>query len=82
MPEILVCTICPASIDTPLWQREANYSGRKVKSGDPVHPPEQVAEIVVDLVRLPQREVFAGATGWILSERRWCSEVGQGGSNR
>ena len=68
-PEIQVCTVCPSSIDTPLWQRSANYSGRKVKPLDPVHPPEKVAEIVVHLARVPQREVFAGATGWVLAEQ-------------
>ena len=50
-------------------QRAGNYSGRKVKPLDPVHPPEQVAETVLELVRVPQREVFAGATGWILAEQ-------------
>lgn len=69
LPAIQVCTVCPSSIDTPLWQRSANYSGRKVKPLDPVHPVEKVAEIVVELARLPQREVFAGATGWVLSEQ-------------
>ena len=69
LPDVHVCTICPASIDTPLWQRGANYSGRKIKPLDPVHPPEQVAEVVLNLVHNPQREVFAGATGWVLSEQ-------------
>src|SRR3712207_862018 len=64
-----VCTVCPSSIDTPLWQRGGNYSGRKIKPLDPVHPTEQVAEVVLELVRAPQREVFAGATGWILAEQ-------------
>lgn len=66
---IHVCTVCPSSIDTPLWQRSANYSGRKIKPLDPVHPVEQVAGIVVDLAQAPQREVFAGASGWVLSEQ-------------
>jgi NAD(P)-dependent dehydrogenase (short-subunit alcohol dehydrogenase family) len=69
LPDVHVCTVCPASIDTPLWQRGANYSGRKIKPLDPVHPPEQVAGVVLELVRNPQREVFAGATGWILAEQ-------------
>ena len=68
-PKIQVCTVCPSSIDTPLWQRSANYSGRAIKPLDPIHPVEQVAEVVVKLARAPQREVFAGATGWILSEQ-------------
>ncbi len=69
MPNVQVCTVCPSSIDTPLWQRSANYSGRRIKPLDPIHPVEQVAEVVLKLARTPQREVFAGATGWILSEQ-------------
>jgi short-subunit dehydrogenase len=68
-PGIHVCTVCPSSIDTPLWQRAANYSGRKVKPLDPVHPVEQVAAVMLGLARSPRREVFAGATGWILAEQ-------------
>src|SRR5215211_8481138 len=29
LPNVHVCTLCPSSIDTPLWQRGGNYSGRK-----------------------------------------------------
>jgi short-subunit dehydrogenase len=68
-PEIHVCTISPASIDTPLWQRGGNYSGRKVKPIDPVYPPEQVADIMVKLALQPRREVFAGAVAWMLAEQ-------------
>jgi len=68
-PGVHVCTICPSSIDTPLWQRAANYSGRKIKPLDPVHPVEQVAAVMLGLARSPRREVFAGATGWIMSEQ-------------
>jgi hypothetical protein len=62
-----VCTVLPASIDTPLWQRSANHSGRRIKPLDPVHPPEQVATVILGLARAPQREAFAGATGWVLA---------------
>jgi NAD(P)-dependent dehydrogenase (short-subunit alcohol dehydrogenase family) len=69
LPDIHVCTISPASIDTPLWQRAANYTGRKIKPLDPVHPPELVADVMLDLVRNPETEVFAGATGWMIAEQ-------------
>ena len=36
---------------------------------DELHPVEQVAEVALKLARAPQREVFAGATGWVLSEQ-------------
>jgi short-subunit dehydrogenase len=68
-PGIQVCVLSPASIDTPLWQRAANYTGRKIKPLDPVHPPEQVAAVMVSLARNPHREVFAGISGWLLAEQ-------------
>jgi hypothetical protein len=69
IPEIQICVISPASIDTPLWPRSANYSGRKVKALDPIYPPDQVAAIMVDLVRSPRREVFAEAVAWMAAEQ-------------
>jgi short-subunit dehydrogenase len=69
LPDVHVCVLSPASIDTPLWQRGANYSGRAIKPLDPVHPVEQVANVLVNLIRYPQREVFAGASGWMASEQ-------------
>jgi short-subunit dehydrogenase len=68
-PGIHVCTVCPSSIDTPLWQRAGNYSGRAIKPLDPVHPVEQVSAVIVGLAESPRREVFAGATGWVLAEQ-------------
>jgi short-subunit dehydrogenase len=68
-PDVHVCTVCPSSIDTPLWQRAANFSGRQIKPLDPVHPVEQVAAVILGLAASPQREVFAGASGWILAEQ-------------
>jgi short-subunit dehydrogenase len=69
VPGIQVCVVSPASIDTPLWQRAANYTGRKIKPFDPVHPPEQVAAVILSLARSPRREVFAGISGWLLAEQ-------------
>jgi NAD(P)-dependent dehydrogenase (short-subunit alcohol dehydrogenase family) len=68
-PGIHVCTVSPASIDTPLWQRAGNYSRRRIKALDPVYPAEQVADVVVELARFPQREVFPGGAGWMLAEQ-------------
>ena len=55
-----VCTVMPATIDTPHFQQAANYTGRKVVAMPPVCTPERVAAAVVDLVRHPRREVVVG----------------------
>jgi len=57
---IHVCTVMPATIDTPFFQHAANYMGRAAKAMPPVYPPERVARTIVNLVRWPRREVFVG----------------------
>lgn len=59
-PGIHVCMVMPASIDTPLWQHAANYTGRAVKPLNPIHPPEEVAAAILALARNPERERFVG----------------------
>ncbi|HYH22750.1 MAG TPA: SDR family oxidoreductase [Azospirillum sp.] len=60
-PGIHVCTVMPGSIDTPLWQHAANFTGRAVRPPGSVHPPEEVAQAIVTLARAPKPEVFVGA---------------------
>lgn len=62
-PDIHVCMVMPASIDTPLWQHAANYTGRAIKPLNPIHPPEEVAAAILSLAANPQRELFVGAEG-------------------
>lgn len=62
-PDIHVCTILPASIDTPLFQNAANYTGRAVKPMDPVYSPDDVAEAIVSCARRPRREIVVGTAG-------------------
>ncbi|GAA3506412.1 SDR family oxidoreductase [Streptomyces prasinosporus] len=60
---IHVCTVMPATIDTPHFQNAANFTGRKVVAMPPVYSPERVARAVVKLVRHPRREVVVGPAG-------------------
>lgn len=61
--DIHVCTVLPATIDTPHFQQAANYTGRKVVAMPPVYTPERVARAIVGLVRRPRREVAVGPAG-------------------
>jgi NAD(P)-dependent dehydrogenase (short-subunit alcohol dehydrogenase family) len=68
---ISVCTVLPASIDTPIFQSAANFSGWKVKPVEPITPPERVAEVIVACARRPRRERVVGRSGWrMLAWRR------------
>jgi short-subunit dehydrogenase len=62
-PGIHVCTVLPASIDTPLFQHAANYSGRAVKPIPPVYTAEMVAQAILGCMVHPQREIFVGKSG-------------------
>lgn len=60
MPEIHVCTILPATIDTPIFQHAANYTGREIQALPPVHRVVDVAKAIVRCIREPEDEVFVG----------------------
>lgn len=60
---IHVCTVLPATIDTPWYQHAANYTGRRVGTIPPVYSADRVARAIVDLARSPRREVTIGTTG-------------------
>jgi short-subunit dehydrogenase len=59
-PDIHVCTVLPAAIDTPLFQHGANFTGRAVQPIPPIYSAEKVAAAIVDLVRNPKREIVVG----------------------
>jgi short-subunit dehydrogenase len=60
-PDIHVCGVFPAIIDTPGLDHGANVSGRQINPGPLIYAPEDVAEAFVSLVRWPRDEV---AVGW------------------
>ncbi len=62
---IQVVTVMPASIDTPLFDHAANYSGKVMKPMDPVYPPEVVAAKIVSGARRPRPEIMAGGVGYV-----------------
>ncbi|MBP0459854.1 SDR family oxidoreductase [Streptomyces montanisoli] len=55
-----VCTVIPASLDTPFFTVAGNYSGRKAFPIAPVYTAERAARTVLSLVRGPRREAFVG----------------------
>jgi short-subunit dehydrogenase len=55
-----VCTVMPATIDTPFFQHAANYTGRVLKALPPVYSAARVAEVIADCAEHPKREVFVG----------------------
>lgn len=58
--EIHVCTVLLGSVDTPLFQHAANYTGRAIKPIEPTLHPGRAARAVVSCLETPQSEVFVG----------------------
>jgi NAD(P)-dependent dehydrogenase (short-subunit alcohol dehydrogenase family) len=69
-PEIQVCVVRPAGIDTPIFRHAANFSGRKLQALTPTYPPEQAAAVIARLITHPQREVIVGGSGRALAAVR------------
>jgi short chain dehydrogenase len=66
VPNVDVATILPQAVDTPIFARAANYSGRTVRPIPPLVDPEEVADGVVRCARSPKREVTYSRMGRLL----------------
>nr|WP_245457425.1 SDR family NAD(P)-dependent oxidoreductase [Rhizobium leguminosarum] len=61
IPDIHVCGVFPAVIDTPIIEHGANYAGHAVEPPPFLYDPEDVAETIVGVALIPRDEV---AVGW------------------
>jgi NAD(P)-dependent dehydrogenase (short-subunit alcohol dehydrogenase family) len=64
--DIHVVTILPQAVDTPMWKRAANFSGRKVRALPLAKPPEEIAKRIVWCSEDPKREVTDRRAGRLL----------------
>ena len=65
-PNIHVCDLYPAFLDTPGMQHAANYTGKYLKPAPPVYDPRKVAKAIVSLVNHPQSKTTIGAASGFL----------------
>jgi NAD(P)-dependent dehydrogenase (short-subunit alcohol dehydrogenase family) len=63
---ISVCTVLPASIDTPFFAHAANHTGRVPAPPPPIYPAQLVARTIVGVIRRPRREAYAGGAARLL----------------
>lgn len=63
---ISICTVLPASIDTPFFRHAADRTRHELTPPPPVYPPELVADTIVRLLRRPRREAYAGGAARLL----------------
>lgn len=63
---ISLCTVLPATIDTPFFRSAGNHTGRQLAPPPPVYPPELVARTIARLLTRPRREVYAGTAAALM----------------
>ncbi|MBN9118499.1 MAG: SDR family oxidoreductase [Planctomycetes bacterium] len=64
---VSVTLIKPTSIDTPFPEHAKNYTDREPKLPDPVYRPEEVAAAILHAAAHPERDVFVGTSGRVMS---------------
>jgi short-subunit dehydrogenase len=64
---VSVTLIKPTSIDTPFPGHAKNYTDREPKLPDPVYRPEEVATAILHAASHPERDVFVGTVGRVMS---------------
>jgi len=58
---IHACLVVPATVDTPLFQHAANYTGREIVAMRPIYSAKRVARAIVSLCERPRREAVVGS---------------------
>jgi NADP-dependent 3-hydroxy acid dehydrogenase YdfG len=66
-PNIHICTIMPATIDTPLYEHARSKEGVAAKGAPPIYPPEEVANAIAQCAEKPRREMYAGKAGLLMA---------------
>lgn len=65
-PEIYVCDLFPAFLDTPGVQHAGNYTGKVLKPAPPVYDPLRVAQAMVKVAGNPRSNTYVGSASLLL----------------
>jgi short-subunit dehydrogenase len=65
-PNIHICDLYPAFLDTPGVQHAANYTGKYLRPAPPVYDPQNVANAVVQMIRHPKEKKIIGSASFFL----------------
>ncbi|WP_262714157.1 SDR family NAD(P)-dependent oxidoreductase [Mucilaginibacter rubeus] len=60
-PEIYVCDLFPAFLDTPGISHAGNYTGKVLKPGPPVYDPARLAQAMVKVTASPASNNYVGS---------------------
>lgn len=62
-----VCSIVTPSVDTGVYERSGNVTGRAVRPFPPIYSPERIARAIVECAERPRREVNVGAMNHLMT---------------
>lgn len=65
-PDIHVCTVYPAVIDTPIFNQAGNYYGKEVQAPKPRIKAEQVVKTIISMIKHPKEEAIVGGMGKVM----------------
>jgi short-subunit dehydrogenase len=65
-PNIIVCDLFPAFLDTPGIQHAGNYTSKALKPAPPVYDPNRVAQAMVEVARNPKANTYVGSVSLLL----------------
>ena len=65
-PDIHICELYPAFLDTPGIQHAGNFTGKILKPAPPVYDPRRVARAMVSLAQRPRRSTTIGSVATLL----------------
>ncbi len=65
-PDIHVCTVYPAVIDTPIFNQAGNYYGKEVQAPQPRIKAEQVVKTIISMIKHPKEEAIVGGMGKLM----------------
>lgn len=65
-PNIHICDLFPAFLDTPGIVHAGNYTGKHLKPAPPVYDPRRLAQAMVELVKNPKQNTYVGSVSLLL----------------
>ncbi|GAB3922047.1 SDR family oxidoreductase [Mucilaginibacter myungsuensis] len=65
-PEIYVCDLFPAFLDTPGIQHAGNHTGKLLKPAPPVYDPARLAQTMVKVAQGPSANTYVGSVSLLL----------------
>ncbi|MDB5110988.1 MAG: family oxidoreductase, partial [Mucilaginibacter sp.] len=75
-PDIHICDMFPAFLDTPGMQHAGNYTGKVLRPAPPVYDPMRVAQAMVKVAVNPKSNTYVGSASLLLKlSHALCPEL-------